>query len=181
MEDQKLMDYFQFDEVDVSANRNRVLTEKQKTRLRTELNSTRKGRTRFAYFMFFLAVIGIVIAVGVWFIPDSGLGLRIVFGIGFGLVWPALYGLMGMAFLPPATYMDLELASETGRVNIVRVESRNPETHATTSRYDLYVGNRRFLVDRPIGNVLIQGDEYTFYYLKNSNRIVSAEFISKRK
>ncbi|MBI2332084.1 MAG: hypothetical protein HYU84_08000 [Chloroflexi bacterium] len=181
MEDPKLMEYFQFDETDVSANRNGVLTEKQKTRLTAELNSARKGRTRFAYFMFFLAAIGLAIAVGVWFIPESGWGLRIAFGIGFGLVWPALYGLVGMALLPPATYMELELASETGRVNIVKVATHSTTTNTTSIRYDLYIGSRRFNSDHRIGYVLIQGDEYTIYYLKNSNKIVSAEFISRAK
>jgi hypothetical protein len=181
MEDQKLMDYFHFDESDVSANRNGVLTEKQKTRILAELNSARKGRTRLAYFLFFLAAIGLAIAVGIWFVPESGWGLRIGFGIGFGLVWPAMYGLMGFAFLPSASYMDLELASETGRVNIVRTESHNTQSHTTSSRYDLYIGSRRFIVDHRIGNVLIQGDEYTVYYLKNSNKVISAEFVSRGK
>lgn len=179
MEEQKLMEYFKFDAGDLSANCNWVLTEKQKTRLSAELRDARKSRTRWAYFLFFLAAIGIIIALSVWFIPNSSLGLRIGFGIGFGLVWPALYGLVGFALLPPSSYTDLDLASQTGRVNIVRVESRFPDTRAVSSRYDLYIGPRRFLVDLNIGHVLIQGDEYTIYYLKNSNKIVSAEFISR--
>ena len=181
MEEQQLMEYFKFDASDLNANRNGTLTEKQKTRLNAELREARKSRTRWAYFLFFLAAIGIAIALGIWFIPDLGLGMRIGFGIGFGLVWPALYGLVGFALLPPASYTDLDLASQTGRVNIVRVESRDPDTRAVSSRYDLYIGPRRFLVDSNIGHVLIQGDEYTIYYLKNSNKIVSAEFISRAK
>ena len=55
------------------------------------------------------------------------------------------------------------------------------DTRAVSSRYDLYIGPRRFLVDSKIGHVLIQGDEYTIYYLKNSNKIVSAELISRAK
>ncbi|MBK6794489.1 MAG: hypothetical protein IPG80_18550 [Anaerolineales bacterium] len=97
----------------------------------------------------------------------------------FGIVWPVMYGLVGFAFLPPASYMDLELTSETGRVNIVKVETRNSQTSTTSTRYDLYIGKRRFNADHRIGFVLIQGDEYKVYYLKNSNRIVSAEFISR--
>ncbi len=179
MEDKKLVEYFQFDEFDLSANRNGTLTEKQKKHWIAVLNSDRKGRRRFAYFLFFLAAIGLAIAVGVWFIPESSWGLRIGFALGFGIVWPVMYGLVGVAFLPPASYMDLELTSETGRVNIVKVETRNSQTSTTSTRYDLYIGKRRFNADHRIGFVLIQGDEYKVYYLKNSNRIVSAEFISR--
>ncbi|MBN8581847.1 MAG: hypothetical protein J0L96_14355 [Anaerolineae bacterium] len=181
MEEQTLMDYFHFDETDLNLNRNGQLSEKQKTRLTAELNSNSKGRTRFAYFMFFLALIGVAIAVGVWFIPDSGLGMRIGFGIGFGVVWPALYGLVGFAFIPTPAYMELGLASQNGRVNIVKAVAQNTQTHTQSVRYDLYVGGRRFLVEAGVGAVLIQGDEYNVYYLKNSNRIVSAEFVSRGK
>ena len=181
MDNQKLKEYFNFDEGDLNANRNGSLTEKQKTRLIAELKSLRTRKTMLAYFMFFLAAVGVAGAGLVWFLPESNWGLRIGFGIGFGLVWPAVYIFMGLIFLPPSTFTDLELASETGRVNIVRVESHNNKTHATSSRYDLYIGNRRFVVDSRIGNILIQGDEYTVYYLKNSSKIVSAEFVSIAK
>ncbi len=181
MEDPNLMKYFQFDDADLYANRNGTLTEKQRTRLTAELKSKRTKQTILAYFMFFLALVGVVAAVSVWFLPDSDWGLRIGFAIGFGLVWPAAYIFMGLVFLPPASYMDLELATATGRVNIVRVESHDPETHATSSRYDLYIGSNRFTASGEVGGIMIQGDEYTVYYLKNSNKIVSAEFVSRGK
>ena len=181
MDNQKLKEYFNFDESDLYANRNGSLTEKQKTRLAAELKSLRSRKTILAYFMFFLAAVGVVGAVLVWFLPESSWGLRIGFGIGFGLVWPAVYIFMGLIFLPPSTFTNLELASETGRVNIVRVESHNSKTHTTSSRYDLYIGNRRFTADYKVGNILIQGDEYTIYFLKNSSKIVSAEFVSNGK
>jgi hypothetical protein len=181
MQEKNLMDYFQFDESDLNLNRHGSLAERQKTRLTAELKSARTKKTRWAYFIFFLAAIGLVVGLGIWFVPAAGLGLRIGFTIGFGIVWTTIYGVIGLIFLPPAAYTDLELANETGRVNIVKVQSHNSNTHTTDTRYDLYIGNRRFVVDSRIGNVLIQGDEYTVYYLKNSSKIVSAEFVSKAK
>ncbi len=183
MDNQKLKEYFNFDEGDLNANRNGLLTEKQKTRLTAELKSARAKKTRWAYFIFFLAAIGLVVGVRIWFIPATGLGLglRIGFTIGFGIVWTVIYGVIGMIFLPPAAYTDMEVAIETGRVNIVKAQSYNSNTHTTDIRYDLYIGSRRFVVDSRIGNVLIQGDVYTVYYLKNSGKIVSAEFISIAK
>jgi hypothetical protein len=181
MENKNLMEYFKFDESDLNANRNGSLTEKQKIRLTDELRSARRKKTILAYSMFLLGAIGVVGAVAIWFIPGSSWGLRVGFGIGFGLVWPAVYIFMGLIFLPSALYMDLELANVTGRVNIVRVESHHSNSHTTSSRYDLYIGNRRFAANFRIGNILMQGDEYTVYYLLNSQRIVSAEFISAGK
>jgi hypothetical protein len=96
-------------------------------------------------------------------------------------VWPIVYMFMGLIFLPSALYTDLELANVTGRVNIVRVESHNSSSHTTSSRYDLYIGNRRFVADFRVGNVLMQGDEYVVYYLPTSQKIVSAELISSGK
>lgn len=181
MEEQVLMDYFKFDDVDLAANRVGSLTEKQKVRLTAELKSTGRGRRLLSLFMFLIALVGVGIAVFVWVTPDSGWGLRIGFAIGFGLVWPALYGLMGFAFWPSDKSSSLELDQVTGRVNIVRVEHRNSETGGTSSRYDLYIGIRRFLTDYKVGGVMVNGDEYTVYFLKYSNKIVSAELNSKTR
>lgn len=181
MEEQVLMNYFQFDEADLAANRSGTLTEKQKTRMIAELKSSGRGRRTLSIFLFAVALIGVGIAVFVWLLPESGWGMRIGFAIGFGLVWPVLYGLMGFAFWPPDGYASLELDHVDGRVNIIRVESRNATTHTTSSRYDLYIGSRRFLADHRVGGAMVQGDEYRVYFLKHSNKIVSAEFLSRGK
>lgn len=181
MEEQKLLDYFKFDEADLSANRMGSLTEKQKKRLTAELRSTRRGRRLFAVFMFFIALIGVVVGVGIWFFPSVTMGMKIGFAIGFGLVWPLMYGLVGMVLLPSDKYESLEMDRLQGRVNIIRVESHDSQTGTTSSRYDLYIGSRRFLLDSMIGGVMVIGDEYTVYFLKYSNKIVSAEFVSRKQ
>lgn len=179
MEEQALMEYFKFDDADLAVNRVGSLTEKQKVRLTAELKSAGRGRMFLSLFMFLIALVGVGIAVFVWFVPDSGWGMRIGFAFGFGLLWPALYGLMGFAFWPSDKYSSIELDHVTGRVNIVRVEHRSGTTNGTTSRYDLYIGSRRLLADHKVGGVMVNGDEYTVYFLKYSNKIVSAELISR--
>ena len=114
MEEQQLMEYFKFDASDLNANRNGTLTEKQKTRLNAELREARKSRTRWAYFLFFLAAIGIAIALGIWFIPDSGLGMRIGFGIGFGLVCPLYMGWWALRFYRPPHTRTWTLPAKLG-------------------------------------------------------------------
>lgn len=179
--DERIMEYFKFDAADLSENRSGALTEKQRTRLTAELQSARAKKTLMAYGVFFLAALGVLVAVGIWFVPAAGFGMRIGFTIGFGLIWSAVYIFMGMIFLPSPLYTDLKLASETGRVNIVRVESHNSTNRSASSRFDLYIGNRRFVADHHIGKILIQGDEYTVYYLPQSQKIVSVELISSGK
>ena len=180
MEEQALMEYFKFDDADLAVNRVGSLTEKQKVRLTAELKSNGRGRILLSLFMFFIALVGVGGAVLIW-VTDSSWVMRIIFSIGFGLVWPALYGLMGFAFWPSDKSSSLELDQVTGRVNIVRVEHRNSETGGTSSRYDLYIGARRFLADYKVGGVMVNGDEYTVYFLKYSNKIVSAELNSKTR
>jgi hypothetical protein len=179
MKNEKLKEYFNFDEGDLTANRAGSLTERQRTRLEAELRSMRRKKTLMAYFMFFLALVGVIGAIAIWFVPESSWGLRLGFGIGFGIVWPLAYLFMGFLFLPPAGYLNLELANEKGRANIVRVQSSNSTSHTTSSRYDLYIGNRRFVTDHRVGGVIMQGEEYIVYYLKNSGKIVSAEYAGK--
>lgn len=182
MQGKILMDYFRFDEDDLNANRNGSLTEKQRTRLIAELKSAQVKKTLWAYFLFFMAALGLALGIGILFMPDISLWARIIMTIAIFIMWSAWLAVLGMSLLPPASYLDLELANETGPVNIVKVQSRNSSTYATNIRYDLYIGdNRRFVVDSRIGNVLIQGNVYTVYYVKNSRKIVSAEFVSIAK
>ena len=182
MQKKNLMDYFNFDEGDLNANRNGSLTERQKTRLIAELKSAQLKKTLWAYFLFLMAAVGLALGIGIWFMPDISLWARIIMTIAIFIMWSAWLAVLGMSLLPSASYLELELAKETGRVNIVKVQSYNNTSHTTNTRYDLYIGeDRRFVMDSRIGNVLVQGDVYTVYYVKNSRKIVSAEFVSIAK
>lgn len=176
MQDQKLSEYLKFDEVDLASNRKGQLTEKQKARIAAELISERTRKTIFAIFLFFLAAVGLVIAVGAW-ILNSSWGLRIGFGLGFGVVWPLVYVFFAFMVLPESFNTQLELDNVRGRTELIRTESRDSRTHASHIRHFLQVGGRRFVVDWKLAEAITAGEEYIFYFLKNSQKIISAERI----
>jgi hypothetical protein len=75
-----------------------------------------------------------------------------------------------------------------GPVNIVKVERTSHHTdsdgHSSTSHYfvhELHVGGQSFDVQGDLADIIMQGDEYVFYYIDGSDEILSAELISKAK
>jgi hypothetical protein len=119
MDDQKLKDYFKFDEEDLQANQQGKLSEKQKNDI---LNRKKNGLFNHA-----LSAIGIS--------------------------------------------ADTDISKETvrkaeGRINIVAVRMgvKMPKTI-----HEVQIGEKTFLVDENIANVMMQGDEYILYYIGGSD------------
>ena len=59
MQDQKLMDYFKFDEGDLQANRNGQVTEKQKARMIKDSKSAESSEIRLLFFSCSSASLGL--------------------------------------------------------------------------------------------------------------------------
>src|ERR1700690_323736 len=119
MDDQKLKDYFKFDEEDLQANQQGKLSEKQKDDI---LNRKKNGLLNHAL---------------------SAMGIS----------------------------AHTDISTETvrkaqGRINIVavRMGGKMPKTI-----HEVQIGEKMFLVDENIENVIIQGDEYILYYIGGSN------------
>jgi len=148
MDDQKLKDYFKFDEEDLQANHQGKLSEKQKNDL---LNRKKEGLLNQA-----LSAIGI------------------------------------------SAHSDISkdtVKKAQGPVNIVAVRVGGTKVRKTS--YEVQIGEKTFLVDENIANVMMQGDEYILYYIGGSDpssavgglvrvelsipmaNIMSAELISK--
>ena len=146
MDDQKLKDYFKFDEEDLQANRQGKLSERQKINI---LNRKKDGLLNHV-----LSAIGIS--------------------------------------------ADTDISKETvkkaqGPVNIGGVRG----VKNSTTIHEVQIGEKTFLVDKNIANVMMQGDEYILYYIGGSDtnsaagglvrmelsipmaNIMSAELISK--
>ena len=90
MIDQKLMDYFKFDQADLGANENGQFTEKQKERIFKEDKSNRKWSRIGGIVLIFIGAIGLFGAI-IAGIGDQDPGFRIGFGIGFGVIWPLIW------------------------------------------------------------------------------------------
>ena len=177
MQDQKLMDYFEFDETDLEANRNGQFTEKQKARFASEAKSI-SGEWRVNVVLtVILGLIGLFVAL--W-------SFRNVIGISCGIIWALVFiGLAVRWFVVSNSKHQFQLKKAQGRINIVRQEIHGEHGH-TSEYHELHVGGQEFDVDEDLADIMMQGDEYAVYYYyidKNDfdGKVLSAEFISKAK
>ncbi len=191
MDDQKLKEYFKFDEGDLQANRSGNFSEKQKKELSSGESSSIQRRRRAAAIFFILGiilclmVIGFLIFKGVGDFRQNG-GLYICPGLGGGaLLLISIYIFRSSS----SVRQNYLLKKAEGPINIVKTErTKNDSVTHSIERYvtyELHVGAMTFDVLPDLSNIMMQGDVYTVYYTEGndnfSSRIWSAEFMSKAK
>ena len=191
MEDQKLKDYFKFDEEDLQANRNLDFSEKQKKDLSSRDISTIQRRRRAAVIFFFLGillwlvVIGFLIFKGVGYLEQNAVDLICLGPGGLVFLLASIY-IFRSSFSIQQNYL---LKKVEGPINIVRTERTKADsvTHNTERyvTYELHIGAITFDVAADLANIMMQGDGFAIYYTEGndnfSSRIWSAELISKAK
>ena len=181
MADQQLMDYFKFDAADLNANQHGQFTEKQKARIFTEDKSSRTWGRVGGSILIFIGAIGLIAAIGAS-IANPDPGFIIGFGLGFGCIWPAVWGGLGFFILKNSfSKHEFKLAKVQGRANIVRRESYSSESHTTSVYHELHIGGQEFSVQGSAADVIMQGDEYILYYINGSSEILSAESVGPSK
>jgi len=186
MQDQKLQDYFQFDEGDLQANRSGVFSEKQKKELSSDQSSTIQRRRRAgAIFLglgllLWLMVIGFLIFKGTGYLVQNAV-LLICPGPG-GLVL-----MLASIFVFRSTgtvQQNYQLKKVEGPINLIQAErtiAGNASRHHFV--HELHIGGVTFDVLPDLPNIMMQGDVYAVYYTDPndafSGRVWSAEFMSK--
>ena len=186
MQDQKLQDYFQFDEGDLQANRSGVFSEKQKKELSSDQSNTVQRRRRAGAIFFglgiflWLILIGFLIFKGTGYLVQNAV-LLICPGPG-GLVM-----LLASIFIFRSTgsvQQNYQLKQVEGPINIIQAER---EIAGNASRHhfvhELHMGGVTFDVLPDLPNIMMQGDVYILYYTEPndtfSGRVWSAELVSK--
>ena len=179
MDDQKLMEYFKFDEADLEANRYGQLTAKQMTNLRAD---DKQGRI-------ILAIIGIILlAFMAFMIYLFGWKLTLSFDIGkkvladaVGLVLVGGVGLLAVrAFRAAFAKFQVKVQKVEGPVNIVKERRMVDDRHYYV--YEMHIGDETFEVDSDLASIMLQGDVYAVYSVEGSeDEILSAELVSKAK
>ena len=178
MIDQQLMDYFKFNQADLMANQRGQFTARQSARIVKEDASDRSGSRVFGIILLFIAAIGFFGAVAAILVDDDW-GFRIGFGLGFGCIWPLVWGGLGFGLLSSSfSKREFVLAKVQGRVNIIREESYSSSSHTTSITHELHIGGKQFNVEDDLADVLMQGDEYILYYIAGTDKIMSAELVS---
>ncbi len=191
MADQKLMDYFKFDDADLQANRNGQFTEKQTTRIVKGDKSGRGLSNLGGIILIIIALIGIVVAVvvvaGVALSNSSDWAVAIPFVAGFGCIWPLAWGGFGVrSFMySSSSKHTFKLAKAQGEANIESRQTYTSDNRPDIIVYTLHIGGKNFKVDGTLTNAMMQGVQYVVYYyiqddlsaLISTKNIVSVERI----
>ena len=173
MSDQSLMDYFNFDESDLVANRTGNFSEKQKARL-VQLHRADSKLSAI------IAAISLVVGMLGFLIP--------LFTQGFGraawwLIWLLPWGALGVwGLLPQFEQFNVVLKKVQGPINIVEIKKKRLKGDRTRTPYfvyELHIGEVSFDVSAALQYIVAQGDVYAVYYAEGSESgILSAELIS---
>jgi hypothetical protein len=183
MENQKLKDYFKFDEADLQANRQGLFSDAQKKKISLDQANSFHVDVWLAgiaipFGMILLGWMFYSIFRGVGGFARTG-GLIINLGI-----WGSIVLIIGLlAFRAMFARHQYKLAKVQGPINIVREEVHGSHGH-TSVYHELHIGGREFSVDEGLADVMMQGDEYIIYYDMDGDEmsgILSAEFVSKAK
>jgi hypothetical protein len=180
MQDEELEAYFKFDEVDLQANRNGQFSEKQKHRF-SEMDQSRRNGRVFAGIVF----IGVAIAgplVTLWLgVSVQNPLLTVLFGFFFGLVWPLLWGALGIYLLRTlSSKQKYKLGKVQGHISFSRhinTRTRNP----VYGYLVLHVATKRFDVPENFPTIMKPGDEYLLYYITTAgtSKIISAALVEQ--
>ncbi len=198
MIDQRLKDYFKFDEADLQANRIGQITDKQKARLVKENTSSQVGRVIGGIFLLLIGLVGLALAAGtIWAagfpsFAQDGLGVWVLFilwEIGW-LIFALGFFIWGSRVLKRGFQgFSVTLQRVMGPINIIKVERTSTHTDSDgfshTSHYfvyELHIDGQSFDVESNLADITMQGDTYAVYYTEGSeNDILSAELISNAR
>ena len=184
MENQKLKEYFRFDDADLQDNRSGHFSARQNDRLFGRHNSAvREKRIAAAILIplsvFMLGWMAYLIYKAVVGASSADIGAILPLGIFGPLFLLAGSYILRISFIGP-TYL---LKSARGPVNIVRQSQLTD--NGMSVRYELHVGEEVFNLhlDATVGEFMRQGDDYAIYYSQgienNLREILSVELVSK--
>jgi hypothetical protein len=187
MEDQKLKDYFKFDEGDLQANRQGQLSEKQKNEILRRRKDWKKSGISYSLVIIALGLGIVAVNAVLSFLrdpqPHLDTGALVTAGLcvllGLLLLYLTLTGESGRTDISE----DIVKKAE-GPVNLINGERTMTGSHNSRSVVyfsELHVGARTFSVTHDLEDIMMQGDVYAVYYDDHNYKILSAEWLLKTK
>jgi hypothetical protein len=187
MDDQKLKDYFKFDDGDLQANRSSRLSEKQKNEILKRKSDQKKWGIKYGWVLIAMGL-GIVVIDAIISLmrdpqPHLDAGALVTAGVLFLLGFLLLY----LTFTGESGKTDISgdiVKKVEGPVNLVNGERTMTGSHNSSSVVyfsEMHVGTRTFPVTHDLEDIMMQGDVYAVYYDDRNYRILSLEFLSKAK
>jgi hypothetical protein len=176
MEDAGIRRAVGFDQSDLESNRMGVFSEKQKKALAKDTRSTNVTSLIFGLVLLFVSVLPFFI---LWLSGALAFfgWLSLIWGI-----WTVAWGAIGIGLILGATeYQKLSLRKAVGPVNIIVEQPYPSKYHQTAARYELRLSGEKFDVGADLGNYMAQGDVFAIYYVDETRKILSVEWLAKGK
>jgi len=172
MDEQRLHDFFKFDESDMAANREDRFSENQ-IKILTEADRVfKKGMRRHGIPFVVVALLGPVSA---YF---GGKFLGLIWILVWGVLWTVIWGIIGWGFIEGSLKKpEFKLVNAKGPIKISLLEGYGPK-HSKPVWNDLRIGRRHFEIHADLTNVIDPGDEYIIYFENDFKQIVAMELIS---
>ena len=172
MDARRLKKLFHFTETDLFANRDGRLSENQKKRLTELARAEQKSARESAGILFVIAAVGLAFGLIIGLNAPAP-WIRSLFLLVLGLIWPLAWAGRAVSILWSARSLkDDQLQSVRGNVHIIQHNDPDGGTD-----YVLQVGDLQFDVDGNPTGVLSEGDECVVYYLKQTEEILSVEWV----
>jgi len=169
MKDDQIKGYFAFDDNDLLANRNGMLSEKQSKRMK----AADRFADRFIEILLLLFLAGGVFMGILAFARLNNIGLWIGTGVLFLLgIW---------AFRGARTEVDDTVQKAQGEISFVKVQQQTGYVsdtslkHLNVSSYEMCVGGEAFANVNPALIECMQDETYAVYFTKTTRQILSLE------
>lgn len=181
MNDQALRDYFDFDEVDLNANRNGRLSKKQKKKLPKRSKYSRKYFIDMGLSAIVIAFIFPIISI---IFPMAFRGPEEFCGFfAWEMIWVGI-GFLSLfrALTFREDFYKVIFKKAEGPINMAVVKTSIGQGYSYLE-HEIHIGEEKFVVDEDLAVLMNDEDIYAiyFYQFKNSrsNHILSAERLSK--
>jgi hypothetical protein len=167
MDERRLRNFFHFTEDDMIANRRGQFSENQKKRLASEARKERKSARESATILFVIAAAGMAVGITIGSIAPNLTG-QIAILLLMGLLWPSVWAGKGVQIIRAANALqELRLCQVSGQAHVLN--------HGN-GEYTVQMDEFEFDVDGNPSSVLMDGDNYTIYYVQATEEILSVDY-----
>lgn len=194
MSDIELQNFFDFNEDDLTANRDCMLSPRQEKRIKEAEDLGTRLFVGTGILLILVAVgnaYGVILSAMKQDLSFSTASQNDILGVAIAIGIPGLFlGFLALgSFRIAGSKVDHSVQQVRGRVNLIKVEKlfseKRPDgsmLYRTVEIYELRVGKVNFEnVNQKITDIIEAGDIYAFYYTKDTKDILSAEWIAKGK
>ncbi|MBI5297810.1 MAG: hypothetical protein HY869_20215 [Chloroflexi bacterium] len=179
------MQVLNFDASDLQANRNGQISKKQKERLAGEARGEQGCAAVLGLFLLLVAAVGVVLVVAI--LPTALDSERIFLILGFGVIWPLVWGLTGFGFAR-RVFVRLKPGAQKveGPAEVIMTTRKDynseTNTYGTETFHVLRIGGRTFHVKPSLKSIIQKGDAYVVYFAEFNRKekqpqVLSAEWL----